>query len=436
MGNLSSFNDSPITQALLTYWEKRGEIEDANKQRRYLGASSIGHECDKYLWLNFRGVTKPRFEPRMRRLLNRGDREEAVFVEELRGIGCEVWDVNPETGTQWAISSLGGHFAGHLDGIAIGIPSAPKTPHELELKTMNDANFCKLQKSGVEIAQPKHYAQMQVYMGHMKLERGLYLAVNKDTDEVYVERVKFDAKAFHALELRAERIITSIDAERCASRSEDFKCKFCDAHAICWGETGKMLLIDEACPIDCRSCCHATANMHGEGARWDCGKGLTTTIGKPCNCKFHIALPTFIPATPDSSDSENVTYMIEGHPFLNGPGEGAFSTEELRVMTPETVVDEDVQAAKKAFGGTIDYIDSLTLPERYPSNSCEHVWGGTASDFKKVSLSVLVSAVGRKDISVTRSFENDSASYWEYNGVILVAISKTSDLAYVLRGKE
>lgn len=90
-----------------------------------------------------------------------GDLAEARFVADLRAIGCTVYEVD-ENGKQFAIEALGGHFGGHMDGAALGIPEAPKTWHVTEFKTHSAKSFAKLQKDGVQKAKPQHYAQMQI----------------------------------------------------------------------------------------------------------------------------------------------------------------------------------------------------------------------------------------------------------------------------------
>ena len=93
MGDLSIAKANPIKEKIWNYWKEQGESETP---RRYRGISSIGHECDRFLWLNFRGVVIPKFEPRMYRLFNRGHREENVFIR-----NCGHWmqrlGVNPST---------------------------------------------------------------------------------------------------------------------------------------------------------------------------------------------------------------------------------------------------------------------------------------------------------------------------------------------------
>ena len=235
MGNLSQYTPQESETVSRIYaWHKA--MGDAEPQRGYLGASIIGHECMRYLWYCFRQCVGRQFEGRLYRLFETGDLAEERFTKELRAIGCEVHDVDPSTGKQFEVSAWGGHFSGHMDGCALGIPEAPKAWHVLEFKTHNAKSFAKLQKEGVAKSKPMHQAQMQVYMGLTKMDRALYLAVNKDTDELYAERVKYDSTEFTRLMDRAGRIIMAqAPMPRITDRPDDFRCRFCDAKTICWG---------------------------------------------------------------------------------------------------------------------------------------------------------------------------------------------------------
>ena len=58
--------------------------------REHLGASLIGHHCDRYLWLTFRWSVSPQFEGRVLRLFGTGKREETRVYDELRAIGVDI----------------------------------------------------------------------------------------------------------------------------------------------------------------------------------------------------------------------------------------------------------------------------------------------------------------------------------------------------------
>lgn len=323
-------------------WKTEGDKEPA---RRYLGASIVGNPCDMALFLEFRGVVRESFSGRMYRLFNRGQREEATFVKELRSIGCEVWEVDPETGAQWEVKALGGHFSGHLDGVCLGVPEAPKTPHVTEFKTHSDASFRKLQKSGVRVAKPNHYAQMMVYMGAMRLTRALYLAVDKDNDELYSERIEFSKPEYDAIMLRAKRIIETSNPERLAGRPDDFRCRFCPAHAVCWHTTGTVLSHQGV--LDCRTCCHSTARTDIDGARWECRLGHPCAIGRAANCPDHLALPALVDADGiEDANLGHVTYRIGKQLCTNGKANGQFSSEELQRIGRVAIESGAIQSIK------------------------------------------------------------------------------------------
>jgi hypothetical protein len=199
----------------------------ADGHRQHLGASLIGRECERELWYTFRWYIVEKFDGRMLRLFETGQLAEARFVANLRAIGVEVHDVDGN-GQQFRVSEFGGHFGGSMDGAGLGIPGAEKTWHVLEFKTHGDKSFTGLASQGVELAKYEHYTQMQIYMGLTGMQRALYMAVNKNTDELYTERVKYNEDVFAALLRKAERVIfTNSPPPKISENPAYFKCKFC-----------------------------------------------------------------------------------------------------------------------------------------------------------------------------------------------------------------
>src|SRR4051812_24610087 len=96
------------------------------KGREHLGASIIGHECERYLWLTFRWAVRVQYAGQLLRLFETGQLEEARLVKNLRDAGVTVFEVDPDTGRQWAIRAVDGHFGGSADGIGIGFLEAPR----------------------------------------------------------------------------------------------------------------------------------------------------------------------------------------------------------------------------------------------------------------------------------------------------------------------
>jgi hypothetical protein len=333
---MASLPTPPHDLAALVYqwWEGRGD----SGFRAHLGASQIGRPCDRELWLGFRWCVPASFSGRMYRLFHRGQREEAVFVEELRGIGCEVHD--GEDGTQFRVSFHGGHFGGSLDSAGQGVPEAPKAWHVIEYKTHGSKSFAKLKSDGVEKAKPEHFGQMQIYCAGTDMTRWLYCAVNKDTDELYYERGKAEpAKALKLL-ARAERIIFS--AEPPPRISEDpawYQCRFCDKADFCHGRAFYPA-------VNCRTCLHSTPEREGE-MRWSCNAWPADEIpleNQRTGCERHAFIPALFGtwAVPMDATESGVVYQIKGAGeapesyFENGPA-GIPSTELVKVADPRAV---------------------------------------------------------------------------------------------------
>ena len=175
------------------------EADTRDGFRTHLGASLIGKECERALWYDFRWATKAKFPGRVLRLFETGNREEDRLVGNLRRTGATVLEVDPETGRQFRVQAHGGHFGGSLDGVAINLLEAPKTWHVLEFKTHSNKSFNDVAAKKVRVSKPQHFAQMQIYMHLVGINRAMYLAVNKDTDDLYVERVEADTPLCRAI---------------------------------------------------------------------------------------------------------------------------------------------------------------------------------------------------------------------------------------------
>lgn len=226
-----------------------------------LGASFLGKECLRETWLSWRAYARPVFGGRMLRLFETGHQQEARIVADLRAAGLEVWDRDAETGEQIEYTEETGHFIVKLDGIVRRVPESPKAAHVLEIKTHNKNSFSALQKHKLQKSKPEHYVQVQAGMLFSGVKRGLYVALCKDDEQLYVERVYPD----EAVQVAAQRkIITLVNATMrpagISTDGEGFGCKFCDMKPVCLNQVEPLRT--------CRSCVHADpANQKGE---WVC----------------------------------------------------------------------------------------------------------------------------------------------------------------------
>ena len=245
-----------------------------------LGSSFIGEECVRQIWLDWRGFAREQFEGRMLRLFETGHLQEDRIVEDLRRAGFAVWNKR-EDGRQYEFTDASGHFITKVDGVIKDVPESDK-PHILEVKTHNKNSFSSLVKKGVQEAKPTHYAQMQISMALGGFSKALYVAVCKDDEQFYVERVKEDPAQQKKLQ---QKIVKLVDARmRPAGISDDgssFGCKFCSMKAVCTKETAPLR--------HCRTCAMCTPGQEG---KWVCelNKHTLTIDEQRKGCEHYEAL--------------------------------------------------------------------------------------------------------------------------------------------------
>ena len=270
--------------------------------RAHLGASLIGTGCNRAIWYSFRWASRARHTGRLLRLFETGHLAEARFIADLRRIGVTVLDLDPATGRQWTLRDAGGHFGGSMDAVALGFPEAPKAWHVCEFKTHNLKSFTTLAAEGVEKSKPLHWAQMQAYMHLAGIDRAFYLAVCKDTDELYQERIHHDAEAGLRILAKAERIVGA--ARPPARISEDpawWQCRFCDHHPVCHAEA--------SVERHCRACLHATPVADGA---WNCERHQVPLARRDqeAGCAAHLYIPDLVPGEQIDAGEDWVSYRL------------------------------------------------------------------------------------------------------------------------------
>ena len=271
-----------------------------------MGASLIGDSCKRKIWYSFRWAKKPDFDGRMLRLFETGHLAESRMVDDLRSIGCQVWDFDPDTGKQIRIQGENPHFSGSMDGIGL-IDGKWRV---LEFKTHSDKSFGELVKKGVKESKPQHYAQMQVYMYHKKIDRSLYFAVNKNTDDIYTEKVNLDKSAAKELIKKADEIIFStVPPARLSDRPDWWECRFCQFRAICHDV--------EIPEKNCRTCSHVTPRKEGG---WICEKKdeMLTTDEQKKGCGLHLFIPPMLELAHGKPVEAGETWVKYDDGFIDG----------------------------------------------------------------------------------------------------------------------
>jgi hypothetical protein len=310
----------------------------ASRPRPHMGASMLGHHCDRWLWLSFRWAVQPKFPGRVLRLFRRGHKEEDLIVSDLRRIGVDVTN----TGAAQAKVDFGCHVSGSIDGILFNLPFAPNTKAILECKTHSDKSFNDLLKNGLEKSKPQHWVQCHVYMMGRRLDRALYYAVNKNDDAIYTEWIHFDRAVAEKAINRGRKL--ALEERLPPPISTDpswYQCKFCDAYAFCHQK-------EPTRHANCRTCAHVTPLDDGT---WHCAvwNNPVPEDFQHQGCDNHLIHPDLVPwEFEGSEDGMHVTWIIDGKRIVNGP-EG-YKSREI-VANPAACGDPMVEATKGIFPG-------------------------------------------------------------------------------------
>ena len=312
--------------------------------RPHMGASVLGHPCDRWLWLSFRMAVVEKFPGRILRLFRRGQTEEAQVVSDLRAIGMSV----QKTGANQSRVDFGCHVSGSIDGIIeSGVPEAPKTPHVLEIKTHGKKSFENLLKDGVEKSKPMHFVQMQMYMAGMKLDRALYVAVCKDDDRIYTERVKLDKAVANKGVERGHRLVKADRLPPPISTDPTwFECRFCAAHEFCH----KTKLTKE---VNCRTCTYSSANEDGTWSCLEYNVKLSFENQK-AGCEAHVLHPDLVPWKVKILGDDVIWITPEGEISNGIKSADTFSSREIVANHKACASpDEFIKTLRKDFGAEI-----------------------------------------------------------------------------------
>ena len=245
----------PKQQDGLTEILESGLIEQ--EYRPYIGMSGIMGKCQRQIWYNFHWSCARLVSRRTQRLSDRGNLEEARVVKDLREAGVIVTDCLED---QITLVDQTGHIGGHPDGKAENVPTAEKTPHLLEIKTMASKYYASFKRQGLAKSDPVYWGQIHTYCGERGLTRILFVVTNKDTEERTYMRYHYDPAVHNECMSIAFDILTSEQPPKKIGEATWFECKMCDSKRICHkGEPIRK---------SCRTCQFANIEM---GGLWSCG---------------------------------------------------------------------------------------------------------------------------------------------------------------------
>ena len=120
------FNSKSLLSDRINYRiDKALELEDSfQPQRKYLGGSRIGHECERALQFEFTKTPKDpgkHFTGRILRILERGHWVESAMINWLKKSGFGLIDID-KNGKQFGFSEQNGYYCGYSDGVFVAGP--------------------------------------------------------------------------------------------------------------------------------------------------------------------------------------------------------------------------------------------------------------------------------------------------------------------------
>lgn len=323
MAALPEFED-PTLRALDRAVAAKGNDEVA---RPRLGASGVGHPCERRTWYQFRWAADRNIEPRGVRAIRSGHRGEAEMTEDLallEPLGIQLW-TKGEDGKQIGFTDLGDHFGGSIDGVILGLLQAPQTPHVWENKVCNQEKTDKLKKLKLDLGEKDalkawdatYYAQAQLYMHYLQLDRHYLTVCTPGLREVISVRTEYDMTDAIRFQVKAARIIFTNHVP--AKISEDpawFECGYCDFWNVCHG--------GDFAQVNCRTCTHSTARQEREGSGWHCARhdNERTVDEQREGCTAHLYHPELVPGVlvEVADDETAVTYALHnGETWVDGP---------------------------------------------------------------------------------------------------------------------
>lgn len=219
-----------------------GAMRQDDKRRRYVGASSIGSPCERKIQHEFMGDAHDegwRFSARTLRIFQRGHVFESMSAVWLADAGFRLTQTG-RNGQPLGFKVADGSFAGHVDRVITGGPADIAYPLVWEHKALGSKSWKAVESRGLAKSKPEYADQIALYQAYMDLTNpALFMAVNCDTMEIYLELVPFDKARAQSASDRAVAIIMDSRAgalrPRCTDDPTFYACTDCPFKGRCWG---------------------------------------------------------------------------------------------------------------------------------------------------------------------------------------------------------
>lgn len=200
------------------YLEKEREKKDKDRIQFFI--SEVG-KCPRAIFFKFKKAPSIEIEPERLRIFDHGDFIHQIILRPLFSLGLiratEV-SIPPQE-----------IIAGRADAIL----SIDGIPYVLDVKSISGrTNFSKMDKP-----YPEHFWQVQLYLHFFKIQKGILLYVNKDTQElkdfVFDYEPETVQNLLHWFKKLKSRIEKNLVPNRLADYPNNWQCQRCEFREIC-----------------------------------------------------------------------------------------------------------------------------------------------------------------------------------------------------------
>jgi len=203
-------------------------------ERQYLGASSIGAECQRRL--QFDWMCDSQFSAPTRDIFARGH-----FFEELSRRHLIAAGFKSATTVRLKFDAAGGLFRGHAAGILVAGPETDglKFPCIWEHKALGAKSWRAIERDGLVGLYQIYAAQVALYQAYLDCTNpALFTVLNADTCERLNFLVPFNSVLAQVCSDRAVMVIEATRAgellPRVTENLDDWRCRMCSHRVRCW----------------------------------------------------------------------------------------------------------------------------------------------------------------------------------------------------------
>jgi hypothetical protein len=225
----------------------RGLLAKRAKQERraYVGASAIGHDCERSIQFEYAGATRESdFPPETLRKFDLGHMGEELAGAWFTDAGFKLTQRNQRTGERFRWTQLDDQASGEPDGVFISGPPVFGYPAMWEHKFVGAKTFREVDKNGLKKARHGYWMQCQINMAYLGLTEHptVFTLTNGDSGEQLHLLIEFDPEGAQMTSDKAVRIVKATQAGDLLPRPfkdrSFYICKSCFFANRCWSLPG------------------------------------------------------------------------------------------------------------------------------------------------------------------------------------------------------